>query len=69
MGMFGFYVGFTQALFREQEAFHTHHDGDVEDDRQLSREELLEKIRKKKAVIERLRCQPWPMRRKRRTLT
>ncbi|KRY65312.1 DNA repair and recombination protein RAD54B [Trichinella pseudospiralis] len=39
-----------------------------EDKSHLTRDELMEKIRQKKAVIENLRCQPWPMQRKLRTL-
>uniref|UniRef100_A0A5S6R3R0 TMC domain-containing protein n=1 Tax=Trichuris muris TaxID=70415 RepID=A0A5S6R3R0_TRIMR len=39
-----------------------------EDKCHLTREQLMEKIREKKAVIENLRCQPWPMQRKLRTL-
>ncbi|KRX87703.1 DNA repair and recombination protein RAD54B [Trichinella pseudospiralis] len=35
-----------------------------EDKSHLTRDELMEKIRQKKAVIENLRCQPWPMQRK-----
>ncbi|KRZ49776.1 Transmembrane channel-like protein 2 [Trichinella nativa] len=39
-----------------------------EDKSHLTRDQLMEKIRQKKAVIENLRCQPWPMQRKLRTL-
>lgn len=34
----------------------------------LTRQSLLNKIRQKKQVINKLRCQPWSMNRKRRTL-
>lgn len=48
-------------------------DDDKEDEenrvgKPITRQSLLNKIRQKKQVINKLRCQPWSMNRKRRTL-
>ncbi len=55
------------AACSEQDPFLKRDDGD-EESQHLTREEILEKIREKKECIEKLRCQPWSMHRKLRTL-
>uniref|UniRef100_A0A0N5AQL8 TMC domain-containing protein n=1 Tax=Syphacia muris TaxID=451379 RepID=A0A0N5AQL8_9BILA len=49
-------------------AGHMGHDDDDEENKPMTRQVLLDKIRQKKEVIGKLRCQPWSMSRKRRTL-
>lgn len=44
------------------------HDDEEEESKPMTRQVLLDKIRQKKEVIGKLRCQPWSMSRKRRTL-
>uniref|UniRef100_A0A914W8V7 TMC domain-containing protein n=1 Tax=Plectus sambesii TaxID=2011161 RepID=A0A914W8V7_9BILA len=52
---------------RETDAF-LHTESEDEENKPMTRHALLDKIRQKKEVIGKLRCQPWSMRRKRRTL-
>ncbi len=51
--------------FSETDAFLSQ---DGEEDKPMSQQDILQKIRQKKEVMEKLRCQPWNMHRKRRTL-
>uniref|UniRef100_A0A914GZ21 TMC domain-containing protein n=1 Tax=Globodera rostochiensis TaxID=31243 RepID=A0A914GZ21_GLORO len=60
-------------LFTRRESLHEADRGDKDDEEEtvgkpLTRQHLLNKIREKKEVINKLRCQAWNMNRKRRTL-
>ncbi|VDO55046.1 unnamed protein product [Brugia timori] len=53
-------AAYTNEPYQEEES--------EESNQPMSRQVLLDKIREKKEVIGKLRCQPWNMNRKRRTL-
>ena len=55
-------------FYQNFENFSDDDEFDEEDDKEASKDRILQKIQQKKEIIQKLRGQPWYMRRKRRTL-